>query len=110
VRVVGLVEDGKYLNLTENQQPAMFLPLLQSPASWTWLAVRSSRDPQQLATAIRSVLRDIDPAMVLAIRPWSAEMGGPLFPSRMATVSLGVLGIMGACFRSRASSEWLPTR
>jgi predicted permease len=96
VRVVGLVEDGKYLNLTEGQKPAMFLPLLQSPASWTWLVVRSSRDPQELAAAMRSVLRDIDPAMVLAIRPWSTEMGGTLFPSRMATVSLGVLGMMGA--------------
>jgi predicted permease len=95
VRVVGLVEDGKYKNLTEEQQPAMFLPLLQSPASWTWLLVRSSRDPQQLAAAMRSVLRDIDPGMVLAIRPWSTELGGILFPSRMATVSLGVLGVMG---------------
>ena len=96
VRVVGLVEDGKYLNLTEGQQPAMFFPLLQSPASWTWLVVRSSRDPQELAAAMRSVLRDIDPAMVLAIRPWSTELGGTLFPSRMATISLGVLGLMGA--------------
>jgi ABC-type antimicrobial peptide transport system permease subunit len=96
VRVVGLVEDGKYKNLTEDQQPAMFLPLLQSPASWTWLVVRSSRDPQELAAAMRSVLRDIDPGMVLAIRPWSTELGGTLFPSRMATVSLGVLGLMGA--------------
>ena len=96
VRVVGLVEDGKYLNLTEKQQPAMFLPLLQSPASWIWLVVRSTRDPQQLAAAMRSALRDIDPAMVLAIRPWSTELGGTLFPSRMATVSLGVLGMMGA--------------
>src|SRR5260370_4304223 len=95
-RVVGMVEDGKYKNLTEDQQPAMFLPLLQSPASWTWLVVRSSRDPQELAVAMRSVLRDIDPGMVLAIRPWSTELGGTLFPSRMATVSLGVLGMMGA--------------
>ncbi len=96
VRVVGLVEDGKYVNLTEGQKPAMFFPLLQSPASWIWLVVRSSRDPQQLAAAMRSVLRDIDPGMVLAIRPWSTELGGILFPSRMATVSLGVLGLMGA--------------
>jgi predicted permease len=96
VRVVGLVEDGKYKNLTEEQQPAMFLPLLQSPASWTWLVVRSSRDPQQLAVAMRSVLREIDPGMVLPIRPWSTELNGILFPSRMATVSLGVLGMMGA--------------
>ena len=96
VRVVGLVEDGKYLNLTEKPQPAMFLPLLQSPASWIWLVVRSTRDPQQLAAAIRSALQDIDPAMVLSIRPWSTELGGTLFPSRMATASLGVLGMMGA--------------
>ena len=96
VRVVGLVEDGKYVNLTEDRQPAMFFPLLQSPASWTWLVVRSSRDPQQLAAAMRSVLRDIDPGMVLTIRPWSTELAGTLFPSRMATVSLGVLGAMGA--------------
>jgi ABC-type antimicrobial peptide transport system permease subunit len=34
--------------------------------------------------------------MVLAIRPWSTELGGTLFPSRMATISLGVLGVMGA--------------
>ncbi len=96
VRVVGLVEDGKYVNLTEDQRPAMFFPLLQSPASWIWLVVRSSRDPQQLAAAMRSALWDLDPGMVLAIRPWSTELGGTLFPSRMATVSLGVLGMMGA--------------
>jgi predicted permease len=96
VRVVGLVEDGKYVNLTEDQKPAMFFPLLQSPASWIWLVVRSSRDPQQLAPAMRSVLRDIDRGMVLAIRPWSTELGGALFPSRMATASLGVLGAMAA--------------
>jgi len=95
VRVVGLVEDGKYVNLTEGQRPAMFFPLLQSPASWIWLVVRSSRDPQELAAAMRSVLRNIDPEMVLAIRPWSTELGGALFPARMATVSLGVLGVMG---------------
>ena len=96
VRVVGLVENGKYKNLIEDQQPAMFLPLLQSPASWTWLVVRSNRDPQQLAAALRSMFRDIDGGMVLAIRPWNTELGGILFPSRMATVSLGALGLIGA--------------
>ena len=96
VQVVGLVEDGKYVNLTEEQQPAMFFPLLQSPASWIWMVVRSQRDPRQIAAAMRNALRDLDPAMVVAIRPWSEELGGTLFPSRMATVSLGVLGIMGA--------------
>ena len=58
VQVVGIVEDGKYVNLTEDPQPAMFLPILQSPSSETWLVVRSNRDPQQLAAAIRSTLRE----------------------------------------------------
>jgi predicted permease len=96
VQVVGLVEDGKYVNLTEDQQPAMFFPLLQSPASWIWLVVHSTRDPQQLAAAMRSVLRGLDPGMVMVIGPWSKELAGTLFPSRVATVSLGVLGVMGA--------------
>ena len=42
VQVVGVVEDGKYLNLTEDQKPAMFLPILQSPVSQTWMMVRSN--------------------------------------------------------------------
>jgi predicted permease len=53
VQVAGVVEDGKYMSLTEAQQPAMFLPFLQSPASAAYLVVRSKRDPQQLAAAMQ---------------------------------------------------------
>jgi len=96
VQVVGIVEDGKYLNLTEDQHPAMFLPVLQSPSSWTTLVVRSDRDPQQLAAAIRSTLRDLDTGLPFDIQTWTKEMDGALFASHVATVSLGVLGVMGA--------------
>ena len=96
VQVVGIVEDGKYLNLTEDQHPAMFLPVLQSPSSWTTLVVRSDRDPQQLAAAIRSTLRDLDTGLPFDIQTWTEEMDGALFASHVATVSLGVLGVMGA--------------
>jgi predicted permease len=96
VQIVGIVEDGKYFNLAENQQPAMFFPILQSPASLTWLVVRSKDDPQQLATAIRSKVRDLDKGLPLYISPWSKEMGAVLFAPRMATVALGVLGVLGA--------------
>ena len=48
IEVAGLVEDGKHKTLAEDPQPAMFLPILQSPSSSTWLIVRSSRDPQEL--------------------------------------------------------------
>jgi len=96
IQVVGVVEDGKYFTLTEDPQPAMFLPILQSPSSETWLVMRSNRDPHQLAAAIRSSLRDMDRGLPVFISTWDKELGFALFPSLMATVALGVLGGMGA--------------
>ena len=39
IQVVGIVEDGKYVNLTEDPRVTMFLPVLQAPSSETWLKV-----------------------------------------------------------------------
>jgi predicted permease len=97
IEVVGLVEDGKYTaNLAEDPQPAMFFPILQMPAGETFLVVRSSRDTQQLAGAIRSTLRNLDSGLPAFLQTWDEEMNGALFAPRVATMSLGVLGIMGA--------------
>jgi predicted permease len=101
IEVVGIVEDGKYTaNIAEDPQPAMFLPILQWPVSDSWLVLRANsdggRDPQQLASAIRNKLRDLDPGLPAFIQTWYEEMNGALFASRMATVSLGALGLMGA--------------
>jgi predicted permease len=96
IQVLGVVEDGKYQNLTEAPRPAMFFPILQSPWSLTYLVVRSNRDPRQLAGAMRSTLRSLDAGMPSYIETWDDALGIALFPSRMATVSLGVLGAMGA--------------
>ncbi len=95
-QVVGIVEDGKYLSVTEDQRPAMFLPMLQAPSGGTWLVVRSNRDPRQLVPALKSALRDLDAGLPSYIQTWNRAMDGALFPSRVATVALGVLGIMGA--------------
>jgi ABC-type antimicrobial peptide transport system permease subunit len=96
VRIVGVVEDGKYLSITEEQQPAMFLASLRSPSSQTSLVVRSHLDPQQLAAAVRNKLRGLDEGLPVDTETWSSMLNVVLFPSRMATLSLGVMGIMGA--------------
>jgi predicted permease len=96
IQVVGIVEDGRYISLTENPAPAMFVPILQAPSSGTEVVVRSSRDPLQLAPAIRSALRRVDPGLPSSIETWNQALYLPLFPARVATVSLGVLGMMGA--------------
>ena len=96
IQVVGVVEDGKYASLAEDPQPAMFLPVLQSPSSLTALVVRSNRDSQQLVAAIRSKMHDLDSGLPFTLRTWNQELESALFPSRMATLALGVLGLMGA--------------
>jgi len=100
IQVVGIVEDGKYASLAEDPQPAMFLPILQSPSSEMCLVVRTNhdmgRDPQQLAAAIRSTVRDLDAGLPFDIHTWNQELDGALFAPRVATVALGVLGLMGA--------------
>lgn len=96
VEVVGVVEDGKYETLTEDQQPAMFFPFLQQPNSNTWIIVRSGRDPQEIASALQRGLRSLDASMPLEIRTWNSELDSALFAARVATVALGVLGLFGA--------------
>ena len=94
--VVGVVEDGKYQTLTEDTKPAMFFSFLQHPSSDTCLVVRSQRDPREIASALQRSMRSLDPALPLEIRTWHSELDSALFAARVATVSLGVLGLLGA--------------
>jgi predicted permease len=96
VQIVGVVEDGKYLSLTEDQEPMIFLPGLQAPSGQGYLVVRSHRDPQQLAEAMRSKLRELDAGLPVDTETWNSLLAVVLFPSRAATMSLGVLGVIGA--------------
>ncbi len=95
-QVVGVIENGKYLSVTEEQQQAMFLASPQSPASQSDLVLRSRRDPQELAAAVRSRLHQLDAGLPLDIRTWTSLLDIVLFPGRVATMALGVLGAMGA--------------
>jgi ABC-type antimicrobial peptide transport system permease subunit len=74
----------------------MFVPVLQVPSSDTCVVVRSKRDPQQLAAAIKSKMRKLDRGLPFETTTWNQELDGALFASRMATISLGVMGVMGA--------------
>jgi len=96
VEVVGVVEDGKYETLTEDPKPAMFYSFLQKPNSNTWIIVRSERDAQETADALQRSLRNLDPALPLEIKSWNSELDSALFAARVATVALGVLGLLGA--------------
>jgi len=94
--VVGVVEDGKYRSLTEDQQPAMFFSFLQQQSGGTWLLVRSARDPEQISNSLWRALHGLDAGLPVAVKTWGQEMSSALFAARVAAVALGVLGLLGA--------------
>ena len=96
LEVVGVVENGKYSSLTEEQWAVYFRPLLQAPQTATWEVVRTDGDPQQLAPQVYQTLRGLDSALPFTLVTWHKELDGTLFGARMAAISLGVLGLLGA--------------
>jgi predicted permease len=95
LEVVGVVEDGKYRSLTEDPQSAMYFSYQQLQDSETVLTVRSDRDPQELTQALTNKLRGLDTGLPFTVIRWTEEMNGALFAARVATVALGVLGLLG---------------
>ena len=92
--VVGVVEQGKYDSLTEAPQPAMFWPLAQNNETDTTLAVRSNRPPAEIGAALDTMMSRIDPSLPVTIQSWPAALALVLFPARVATVALGILGLL----------------
>jgi predicted permease len=92
--VVGVVEDGKYRTLTEDQQPAMFYSLQQHQSASTFLVVRFNNPA--VAESVLRIMHALDTSLPLSPSMWTEQMSTALFPSRVASVALGVLGLLGA--------------
>ena len=88
-----MVEDGKYYNLMESPEAAVFVPLSQDAASDVVLVVRSSLAPKDVATALRDTLGRVQPNVTVTLRTWPEALERVLYPARAAAVALGVMGL-----------------
>ncbi len=59
MQVIGIVKDGKYLNLGEPPQPFLFLPASQRFRAAMTMVVLSTGDPTALAAPIRAELQSL---------------------------------------------------
>jgi predicted permease len=94
--VVGVAENGKYHDLAEPPQSAVFVPLSQSEDSEPVLVVRSLRAPIEMSAALQSTLSGLEPNAPITLQSWPDALAGVLFPARAATFALGVMGLLAA--------------
>jgi predicted permease len=94
--VVGVTEDGKYHDLTESPQAAIYVPLSQSGQGEMFFVVRSQRPPSEMAGALQRTLSGLEPNVAITLRSWPDALGYELLPARAATVALGVMGLLAA--------------
>jgi predicted permease len=101
VQIVGIVADGKYLTLSEDQDDAAFFPISQEASTKTSLIVRadpsySGEATNEMAVTVRKLIRDLDPTVpVRESSAWSNQLGLTFFVSQVATVALGIFGAFG---------------
>jgi predicted permease len=95
-QVAGIVENGKYEMLTEDSGAAMFFPLVQAHEANTNLIVRSGLPPAEVASALNRMLTAADASLPFILRSWPDRLSLALFPPRIATAALGVMGLLAA--------------
>jgi putative ABC transport system permease protein len=66
MEIVGIVGNVKYLGLTVDTDPALYMPFAQSYGPLIFLATRSSGDAAGLGAAFRQEIQSIDPGVTLA--------------------------------------------
>ncbi|MGH8101948.1 MAG: FtsX-like permease family protein, partial [Chthoniobacterales bacterium] len=94
--VVAVVEDGKYHEMTESPQPAVFLPLSQNEQIKPIFVVRANRSQNEIAPAIERVLNALEPDALVTVESWPDTISYVLFPARAATTALSVMGGLAA--------------
>jgi hypothetical protein len=95
VRVVGLVEDGKYESLSESPKPVMFRPAAQSYSSSTVLLVRSSQRPAVMTRELERIVNGLDPRVPLLTRGSLDDVvAGVFLPARAAGVVMTAFGVL----------------
>jgi predicted permease len=96
--VVGLIGDVRFLSMTDQPRPAVFVPLAQNYRGSLTLLVRTERDPASVMSAVQQVGRQLDPDLpIFNMRTMEQQIAGSplaLMPVRMGATVAGAQGII----------------
>lgn len=84
--VVGVVRDIKNFGIRADSRNAMYLPYAQSPSNFMFATIRTSGDPEDLVSPIRTVVAELDPGIALAsIQPMDELVSSSMATDRFTT-------------------------
>jgi putative ABC transport system permease protein len=94
VEIVGVVRDSKYTGIREDRVGAVYVPFRPGPwASTVTLHLRTVGDAISLASAVRTVVREIDPhTPVSDIRTVEDDIGRSLLRERLVATTTTLFG------------------
>jgi ABC-type antimicrobial peptide transport system permease subunit len=94
-QIVGIVEDGKYQSLNDENHPAIFWPMFQRYENTTTLVARSHLPADQLISTLRKAVLSMDRSMPLFdVGTLEDHLALPLTPARLAASALGGFGFL----------------
>ncbi len=95
IEIVGVAENGKYISLTENQNPAFWRPLEIWYSANASLIARTPLNGAQAVQLLRDAVRDLDPTIALySTGTMTQQLDLPLLPARLAASALGAFGLL----------------
>ncbi|HLJ50731.1 MAG TPA: ABC transporter permease [Bryobacteraceae bacterium] len=86
--IVGIVGDVHERGLDANAMPEMYLPMALNPVATAGLVVSTQGDPHQLANAVRTQVRALDPDQAVSNVKTMEEMIGESIGQRRLTLIL----------------------
>ena len=99
-RIVGVVADAHYGDVTRDPEPFMYQPIAQRPPRMpplTMMYVRTTGDPTALAGTLRRELQSLDARVSFAtVRPMTRMIEPQLAPWRIGTFIFSLFGVIGA--------------
>ncbi|MGB2670122.1 MAG: ABC transporter permease [Candidatus Acidiferrum sp.] len=103
IQVVGVTATGKYLFLYEKPQVFAYFPLAQRYTSGVNLLVYTEGDPQQMVSAVRDQVRQLDaslPVYDVTTMGSQVQYGKALLPARLGAMLVGAFGLLGLVLAS----------
>jgi predicted permease len=98
IEVVGIAQNGKYADVTEVQQPYLYLPVTPDASSNATLIATTTGDPHTLLLTARKAVLQVNPkTLILSMQTMTDHMLIANFPNHLAAwlcASLGGLALL----------------